>query len=603
MFSLLLKKPLVRWIKYLLLLLFFSACSQLGTGITPPVPLTDCPQLQFPSPMLSLIGFLDPKGYELNKILIEWEGVPEAHGYNLYYSQYPNTTENAFIIENVSNPYIFDGPIEFEHYSFRVTAFNDTCETLNALENDIKGINGVPSIQYKKLELEDFGFDPIVGDITGDGCLDVMGAFNDGFGGFIPKTADSLGMGIIIENGRFNNGNSIADFNGDGFLDYLSTAYGPFEDDRNIARLFFNDGNGGFQESLEFFNLNIRGFAEPSVVADFDNDNDLDIFIPYYSHNNPSEQSYLLINDGVGNFENISDAAGVSLRGIPHELKVEGSQAGDINFDGFIDFYVGSHLFINNGDLTFTDVREEVGLPEIFDEGFNFIDWNNDGFLDLVIFVPGTGPLLFENNGTIFEFKDVVPRLSYGPWGMNVFDLNNDGWIDILPSGNNEGETFVLLNDSSKFIIANDTPLSQGVHSSHSFGDFNRDGKIDSTKREFLNEPTKLNIFENTSNLNKNFHFYLELVGPNGEKNQHGRVVKIHPESDPKFIMTRIVDTGSGYKNQNQYALLIGTPFDEPHHVSVYFSDKIVEFEILPGENKRVFWDGTVNEFSWDCPI
>ncbi len=78
----------------------------------------------------------------------------------------------------------------------------------------------------------------------------------------------------------------------------------------------------------------------------------------------------------------------------------------------------------------------------------------------------------------------------------------------------------------------------------------------------------------------------INVLGKGGQKNQQGRLVHIFPKSQPGFLMTRIVESGSGYITQNQYELLVGS--NEPHHVIVRFPEGITEFDILPGECMEV---------------
>src|SRR4029450_13814162 len=152
-----------------------------------------------------------------------------------------------------------------------------------------------------------------------------------------------------------------------------------------------------------------------------------------YSHNDPREHSYLLINNGAGHFTDIADAAGVALRGVPLAHKVEGAQAADYDGDGWIDFYVAGRLFHNNGNLTFTDVTGAVGLPGDFDEGIKFIDWNNDGLLDLIIHHPVFRPAFWEFDGARFTKRDVMPLyLNWDMNGLNVAALNGDGREDVI---------------------------------------------------------------------------------------------------------------------------------------------------------------------------
>src|SRR5688500_8968530 len=72
--------------------------------------------------------------------------------------------------------------------------------------------------------------------------------------------------------------------------------------------------------------------------------------------------------------------------------------------------------------------------------------------------------------------------------------------------------------------------------------------------------------------------FSIEVLGPNGERNQHGRVARASPISESGVIYTRVVDGGSGYLSQNQYALLVGTPYIEDHIVQVVYAGYQVGF-------------------------
>src|SRR5207249_6406825 len=141
-------------------------------------------------------------------------------------------------------------------------------------------------------------------DLNGDGWNDLLGALNDGQGNLVPQSRTALGLGALFANGRVNRETVVADFNGDGLLDVLGNTYSYAEDTNSMALLFFNNGNGTFTEDPTFRAMNLRGHGETIVVADFNNDGALDVFLPYYTfpyldgsgHTN-APQCYLLIND------------------------------------------------------------------------------------------------------------------------------------------------------------------------------------------------------------------------------------------------------------------------------------------------------------------
>lgn len=466
-----------------------------------------------------------------------------------------------------------------------------------------------------------------------DGYVEPLGLQNDGKGNLRRVSMMTLGLLPIFDVGRVNRDCRLADFNADAFPDIVCNSYTAAEvytanlptsgesitsricsdaadsySASSVAMLFFNNHDGTFTEDRAFTGKAIRGYGETIVVADFNNDGFLDIFLPYYSHCSDNEHSYLLINDGTGNFTDTADKAGVALRNISVFFRVEGAQALDFNNDGWIDFYVGGHFFINNHCVgescfpAFSDQRAALGLPLLFDEGIKFLDWNNDGLIDIVVHHPTTGPALYQFNGKLFELSHAIPLLPSGTYrdsyGMNIYDLNNDGMEDIFLSGgssNKERKTVILLNDGTGFQQANETLMDAWGDGTIAFGDTNDDGRIDVMKR--IVATGRLAHFHNDTAMPADSFLSVDVVGPNGEKNQQGRVVKVTPQNHTGIVFTRIVDSGSGFMAQNQYDLLVGTPYPEPHTVRVYFRTGMVQFSMNPGERKRVYPNGTIVDY------
>lgn len=267
---------------------------------------------------------------------------------------------------------------------------------------------------------------------------------------------------------------------------------------------------------------------------------------------------------------------------------------------------------ITNGIPRFVDRAAYFGLPAFFDEGAKFIDAYNDGFLDLVLLGPYSGPALFRFQGTGFVPQPMAfPADTYvDTFGVNAYDLNNDGLDDVVISGGANCDPKIFLNTGSGFERApiqprfltfdrSDDPFNAMCNGpgAVAFGDINNDGKIDIFYSTFQKAFSFLNNFKSNNPV-----FEVEVLGPNGERNQQGRVVRMSPTSRPDVVFTRVVDSGSGYLSQNQYPLLIASPFSEEHVVTLslpqnFNSNRVakIRFSISPGQRARVFAPSVAN--------
>ncbi|MEO6232449.1 MAG: CRTAC1 family protein [Ferruginibacter sp.] len=257
------------------------------------------------------------------------------------------------------------------------------------------------------------------------------------------------------------------------------------------------------------------------ALADFNNDGLADI---YFTSNQQSNKLYL--NKGNLKFEDITDKAGVQGKG---NWKT-GVTIADVNADGLLDIYVcevgkyknfhgRNELFINNGNLTFTEKAHEYGLDT---EGFNtqsvFFDYDHDGDLDIflvnhsvhstdtyvksdarLVMNEVSGDKLFRNDGN--HFTEVTEQAniysSIIGYGLNVSigDLNNDGWDDIYVTNDfHENDYYYVNQQDGTFKELNAEAF--GHESRFSMGsdiaDINNDGWLDIITLDMLPADEKL---------------------------------------------------------------------------------------------------------------
>lgn len=266
----------------------------------------------------------------------------------------------------------------------------------------------------------------------------------------------ALRRGVAV-NG-LSGGISIADFDGNGFLDLFATSYGL----NDPVRLFLADSAGGYVDRTGAAGLaGITGGLN-TVHADYDNDGFEDVFIlrGAWLGDHGAHPNSLLRNRGDGTFEDVTARAGL--------LSYHPTQTaawGDFNNDGWIDLFVGnesgggggmgralpaaaggatphpSELFLNRGDGTFEEVAARVGLDvTAFVKGAVWGDVDNDGLLDLYVSVLNGPNRLYMNRGgtTVpdWRFEDVAeaagvqaPHFSFPCW---FWDFDNDGWEDLF---------------------------------------------------------------------------------------------------------------------------------------------------------------------------
>jgi hypothetical protein len=192
------------------------------------------------------------------------------------------------------------------------------------------------------------------------------------------------------------------DYNKDGLLDlFLANQSGKAD------ALYRNNGDGTFTDVAPALHMDLpsRTVEEGGVgcaIGDYDSDGNLDIFVPNYGTN------VLWHNNGDGTFTNTAEKMGVAV-----ENHAVGASWGDYDNDGFPDLFISSYegprgeqkphdaLFHNMGGKGFVNVLTPDSPLNRSDHGAEWVDYDNDGALDLSItrgYTAAGGQFLFHNN-------------------------------------------------------------------------------------------------------------------------------------------------------------------------------------------------------------
>ena len=327
----------------------------------------------------------------------------------------------------------------------------------------------------------------------------------------------SSAMENIIES--VGGGAAFLDYNQDGFIDIFvcsGTWVEGFSKTKPTAlnhhnRLYKNLKNGTFREMSREAGLDSPLYSMGITVGDFNNDGFPDIFLSNYGLNTLYE------NKGDGTFKNITETAGV---GGGNKSSV-GAVWLDYDNDGLLDLYVGNYLnydpdysyyyapdgfpgplaydsqkdllYKNNGNSTFKDVTEQMGIIDIDGRamGVGAADYDDDGFVDIYVANDHTVNYLWHNDqGQGFTDKGTLSGTGFSQAGeatvsmsVDFADYNHDELLDIFISDDNYCSLYENLGEG----IFKDNSYASGISMasgqfvgwSSSFLDYDNDGDAD----------------------------------------------------------------------------------------------------------------------------
>ncbi len=362
-----------------------------------------------------------------------------------------------------------------------------------------------------------------IGDVNNDGRPDVFFTANQGNNHLYLNKGNWQFEDVTRRAGvqgihKWHTGVTMADVNGDGWLDIYVCNSGDINGDSRANELYINQHDGTFKEEAAQYGLDDKGLSTQAVFFDYDHDGDLDCYVLNNSYRpiesfgynrdlrnirDPKGGDRLYRNDG-NHFTDVSEQAGIYGSEIGFGL---GITVGDVNNDGWEDIYISNdfferdYLYINQHDGTFREVLESaMGHVSQASMGSDMIDVNNDGWLDVFTtdMLPEgdyrlktttrfddynlynaklkndfhhqfTSNCLQLNNGdgTFSEIAQLagVDATDWS-WGALSFDFNNDGWKDIFVSN---GISRDLTDQDFLEYFSSDEVMSQVRHGGFDF--------------------------------------------------------------------------------------------------------------------------------------
>ncbi len=233
------------------------------------------------------------------------------------------------------------------------------------------------------------------------------------------RTFTDVAPAAGVTNGDVAKGVVWGDYDGDRLPDLYVSNFG------GVNRLYRNNGDSTFTDVAADANVTYPFKSFPVWFWDFNNDGSLDLFVSAYERRvedvaahyfgMPSMETApdsLYEGDGKGSFHDV----GLDVN-LNHITQPMGSNIGDFDNDGFLDFYLGTGypeyeglmpnlLFRNVGGESFVDVTTAAGLGHSQKgHGVAFADFDHDGDQDIFAELGGAyagdvfGNALFENPG------------------------------------------------------------------------------------------------------------------------------------------------------------------------------------------------------------
>ena len=402
-------------------------------------------------------------------------------------------------------------------------------------------------------------------DFNNDGLVDLfaMPNFlfkNDGAGNFTQLT----GLNINPTPLQFPGGCSWGDINNDGFIDFITA--------QNPSEIYLNNGNETFQNITSTI-PSLSGYASwGCTLGDINNDSKLDLLYAhaqgYHGLNVPQLPCKLFIQDS--NSFNFSAITGYDFTDnlAPYTVPY----LHDYDLDGDADLFIASgpggtagpdfhykNMQKENGTHSFQKMTIEPWALELQDgQCYNFIDYDNDGDLDLCLTNYGGAQTRFlKNNGNnnyeaiTTPFTTTAQRLS-NSWG----DFDNDGDEDVIIARDNAVLAYYTNNGDGSFTQQTITMTVNPSNSCIVSADYDNDGDLDVYVH---GNNVARSLWRNDAVAGSRKWVNYTLKGIVSNKSAIGTIIKLKTTINGNTVwQTRMVSAQNSFQGQNDLRIHFG---------------------------------------------
>ena len=385
---------------------------------------------------------------------------------------------------------------------------------------------------------------------------------------------------------------SVADYNGDGFLDVA----GVGEAIPTITLLSYNGETGKWDDNSAAFEKVPTYRPYSSFWGDFNGDGMLDYYItgmtagtPFEGHPTPD---YIYFAEKAEDGSVVYKITWTS----PGGACTRGASPCDFDRDGDIDVMTSGYwmttdfFWRNDGKGTFDDAGGAMGIPHRHGHGIGpaWGDFDNDGWIDLYISNfshPGNPPPAFarNNEGNNFENKGAGGIGWVESQGCPAAgDYDNDGDLDLFLTALYTPRGRLMRNDGGwNFTDVTGEAGLAGIGPGYqaAWGDYNNDGYLDIIAHGKL--------FKNPGG--DNHWLKVKLTASDGKINASAVGAQVRIVVPEIGTLTRQVETGTGQGNQNELTMHFGLgTYSGPLTLEIFWPDKATQSVKVDSVDKLV---------------